>query len=106
LAINSASDHNILKLFQRLPVPTLLASTTHEENCHFMTARGTKVYEALFPIVEGLNREMLSGLSEAEREQLSRIIRKLEDAATRLPDALPNLPKANRRRMPPADRGG
>lgn len=64
-----------------------------------LAEQGQKVYESLFPNVEALNREILSGLSEVEREQLAQIFRKLDDAAMKLPEALPNLPKTNRQRM-------
>lgn len=81
-----------------------LAARAHRPNDRrfvevVLTEQGKKVYESLFPNVEALNREILSGLSDAEREQLAQMFRKLEDAATKLPEALPNLPKTNRRRM-------
>lgn len=67
-----------------------------------LTEQGEKVYETLFPTVEVLNRELLAQLSEAEREQLAQMFKKLEDAASKLPEVVPNLPKTNRRRMPPS----
>jgi DNA-binding MarR family transcriptional regulator len=64
-----------------------------------LTNEGRKVYESLYPDVEAINRALLSGLSESEREQLAKTFRTLEDAAMKLPESMPNLPKTNRRRM-------
>lgn len=71
-----------------------------------LTEQGKQLYESLFPKVEALNREILSGLSEGEKMQLAQLFKKLEDAAGKLPDAMPDLPRTNRQRIQPRRSAG
>lgn len=63
-----------------------------------LTEEGQRVYEALFPTVEAINQQLVAGLSESEQKLLAELLKPVEDAAMRLPETVPHLPKANRRR--------
>jgi DNA-binding MarR family transcriptional regulator len=63
-----------------------------------LTAEGHQVYESLFPTVEDINRQLLAGLSESERTVLAGLLKRLELAAEKLPESIPDLPKTNRQR--------
>jgi DNA-binding MarR family transcriptional regulator len=62
-----------------------------------LTAGGESLYENMFPLVDAINRDMLSGLSETETVQLDATLTRLQVAADSLVAAAP-LPKADRRR--------
>jgi DNA-binding MarR family transcriptional regulator len=64
-----------------------------------LTDEGLGMYESLYPTVEAIDRQLLSRLSEVERTQLMDIFKALEDSAVQLSEAVPNLPKTNRRRL-------
>lgn len=64
-----------------------------------LTDEGRRVYESLYPMVEAINEKLLAGLSESERVLLADLLKPLEDAAMKLPETVPDLPKTNRRRM-------
>jgi DNA-binding MarR family transcriptional regulator len=63
-----------------------------------LTERGRQVYASLYPTVVNINAHLLSGLDPQEIEALQRLWKRLEDSASRLTEAVPGLPKTNRRR--------
>lgn len=63
-----------------------------------LTESGHQVYEELYPTVVDLNAHLLSGLRHDERAVLEQLWQRLEDSAAHLTDAVPSLPKTNRRR--------
>lgn len=64
-----------------------------------LSDEGRQLYESLFPSVEAINQHLLAQLGDRERAQLAALLKTLEEAAARLPEAMPDLPKANRRRL-------
>lgn len=64
-----------------------------------LTEQGQRIYESLYPTVERINAHLLEAMAPSDRSELERLFRALEMAASRLPEAIPNLPKANRRRI-------
>lgn len=62
-----------------------------------LTARGQAIFDALHPIVEELNEQLLSALTPAERQVLDDLIGKLEQRVASWMTEV-ELPKADRRR--------
>lgn len=62
-----------------------------------LTETAHTLYRELFPVVTGLNRQLLASLSADQVVALDGILATLQAQAERLPDDL-KLPKANRRR--------
>ena len=62
-----------------------------------LTDEGRQLYEALFPLVRDLNRELLSPVSTADVTRLHGVLAKLQTRADELVARTP-LPKADRRR--------
>lgn len=64
-----------------------------------LTDKGKEVFDSLYPVVEEINSTLLSAFSDADRLHVERLFKMLDTAAMRLPEVVPNLPKANRRRI-------
>ena len=62
-----------------------------------LTESGRALYDALFPLVREINRDLLDGFSEAEVQRLEEMLETLQRRADAWV-AQPELPKANRRR--------
>jgi DNA-binding MarR family transcriptional regulator len=63
-----------------------------------LTERGRQVYASLYPVVVQIDAQLLSGLDAEEIAVLQKLWRRLEEGASRLTQAVPGLPKTNRRR--------
>nr|WP_236589145.1 MarR family transcriptional regulator [Ramlibacter aurantiacus] len=62
-----------------------------------LTAEGRRIYDEMLPIVLDINEQLLSGLTDAEREMLDSLFARLEQRAES-PLASTALPKINRQR--------
>lgn len=64
-----------------------------------LTDRGQQVYEELLPMVRGINRDLLAGLSEVELDTLDTLLQRLQARAEALVSNLDaELPKTLRHR--------
>lgn len=66
-----------------------------------LTDEGLDLYRSLYPSVEAIDRQLLAALTEPERSHLTKVFTRLEEAAERLQQVVPNLPKTNRQRIRP-----
>lgn len=63
-----------------------------------LTAGGQHIYDEMLPVVMDINSQLLSGLTEAERELLNHLFARLEQRAES-PLAGTDLPKINRQKQ-------
>ena len=75
-AITSLADKGLLR---REPRPS-----DRREVCVFLTDEGRRVYGEVFPRIAAIQRELLSPLSDEERQQFSAHLMRLQASATRL----------------------
>jgi DNA-binding MarR family transcriptional regulator len=81
------------KLIRRQPRPS-----DRREVHVFLSDEGRRVYQAIFPQVADINRELASALTPAEREQLDHVIEKLQARVH-------GMVAASTHRLPPVDSG-
>jgi DNA-binding MarR family transcriptional regulator len=58
----------------------------------FLTDEGRRVYGEIYPRVAAINRELVSGLDTAQREQLDAMVDELQTQASRMVAARPDTP--------------
>jgi DNA-binding MarR family transcriptional regulator len=63
-----------------------------------LSERGAQLYRQILPLVEGINREMMSGLSSADIAQLDRMLDRIHAQADQMWHDASGLPLADRRR--------
>jgi DNA-binding MarR family transcriptional regulator len=81
------------KLIRRQPKPS-----DRREVHVFLSDEGRRVYQAVFPQVAAINREIASALSAAERQQLDHAINQLQARVL-------GMVAASTHRLPPIDSG-
>ena len=83
-AITSLADKGLLR---REPKPS-----DRREVHVFLTDEGRRLYGAIYPRVAAINRELVSGLSPAQRVQLDAMVDALQAQAGRMVAASPGAP--------------
>lgn len=63
-----------------------------------LTAQGLALYEQILPLVDGVNRELMSGLGVEEITALDSMLARMEQQADGMAQTLSALPRADRRR--------
>ncbi len=63
-----------------------------------LTSQGRRLYEQILPVVQGVNRELMSGLADAEIAVLDRLLERIHEQAIAMLECAPALPRADRRR--------
>jgi DNA-binding MarR family transcriptional regulator len=63
-----------------------------------LTSQGRRLYEQILPVVQGVNRELMSGLADAEIAVLDRLLERIHEQAIAMLECAPSLPRADRRR--------
>lgn len=75
------------KLVMRQPRPS-----DRREVHVFLTEEGRRLYAAIYPRVAAINRELVSGLTAAQRLQLDTMVDALQAQASRMVAAAPEVP--------------
>lgn len=63
-----------------------------------LTAEGQTRYRQIKPVVEGINRDMLSALDDAEVSQLDQFLERILARVMQMHEMAPTLPRVDRRR--------
>jgi DNA-binding MarR family transcriptional regulator len=63
-----------------------------------LTPQGRKLYEQILPVVQEVNRDLMSKLTDAEIDALDRLLARIQQRAGEMLEAAPALPLADRRR--------
>jgi DNA-binding MarR family transcriptional regulator len=63
-----------------------------------LTARGRGLYQQILPLVQEVNRDLMSRLTDAEIGVLDRLLERIHQRAGEMLESAPSLPRADRRR--------
>lgn len=63
-----------------------------------LTAEGQQLYGRILPVVDGINRQLMAPLTEAEIAVLDGLLARMQERANEMARTMPVLPLADRRR--------
>ena len=63
-----------------------------------LTPHGRKLYQQILPVVQEVNRDLMSKLAGAEIAVLDRLLQRIQERAGDMLESGPSLPRADRRR--------
>ena len=63
-----------------------------------LTPAGEQLHARILPVVDGINRQLMAPLTEAEIAVLDQLLARMQERANEMAQTLPVLPLADRRR--------